>query len=193
MLFEQRFWGPIAAGDVTVTFRRWKRRQVVAGNRYRTPGGIIEVTELDVVGEGDITLADARSAGYPSVEALVADLRGTPELPLYRIRFRPVGGPDPRAELAADGALTDEDVAVLDTRLARLDAASSHGPWTAETLALIAERPGVRAGDLADLAGRERLPFKTDVRKLKNLGLTLSLEVGYRLSPRGAAYLARRA
>jgi hypothetical protein len=29
------------------------------------------------------------------------------------------------------------------------------------------------------------------VRKLKALGLTESLEVGYRLSPRGRAYLAR--
>ena len=36
--------------------------------------------------------------------------------------------------------------------------------------------------------GRERLPFKADVRKLKALGLTESLEVGYRLSPRGRAY-----
>jgi hypothetical protein len=31
--------------------------------------------------------------------------------------------------------------------------------------------------------------FKRDVRKLKELGLTESLEVGYRLSPRGAALL----
>ena len=37
--------------------------------------------------------------------------------------------------------------------------------------------------------GRERLAFKADVRKLKNLGLTLSHEVGYSLSPRGQAYL----
>jgi hypothetical protein len=36
--------------------------------------------------------------------------------------------------------------------------------------------------------GRETLPFKRDVRKLKELGLTESLEVGYRLSPRGRAY-----
>ncbi len=54
--------------------------------------------------------------------------------------------------------------------------------------------PGVRspgwrpAGEL----GRERLPFKADVRKLKRLGLTESLDVGYRLSPRGRAYLDRR-
>jgi hypothetical protein len=44
--------------------------------------------------------------------------------------------------------------------------------------------------DLA-AAGRERHPFKTDVRKHKELGLTESLEVGYRLSPRGRALLAR--
>jgi hypothetical protein len=49
----------------------------------------------------------------------------------------------------------------------------------------------VRAADLAAAAGRERHPFKTDVRKLKALGLTESLEVGYRLSPRGLALLAR--
>jgi hypothetical protein len=83
-------------------------------------------------------------------------------------------------------------VAVLDARLARLDRASSHGPWTAATLALIAARPAVRAGDLADAVGRERLAFKADVRKLKNLGLTLSLATGYQLSPRGEAYLAQR-
>lgn len=28
-----------------------------------------------------------------------------------------------------------------------------------------------------------------DVRKLKNLGLTYSLDVGYRLAPRGETYL----
>jgi hypothetical protein len=191
VLFDQRFWEPIANGEVTVTFRRWKRRQAVAGKRQRTAAGIIEVTAVDVITEADITLADARAGGFPSVEALVADLRGTPDLPLYRIRFHAAGGPDPRAELAASAALTDDEVTALDARLARLDAASSHGPWTAETLALIAERPALRAGDLADAVARERLPFKADVRKLKNLGLTLSLDVGYRLSPRGEAYLGR--
>ncbi|HJW62866.1 MAG TPA: hypothetical protein VJ849_05160, partial [Actinomycetes bacterium] len=56
---------------------------------------------------------------------------------------------------------------------------------------LIGDQPGVRAGDLAGQRGRERHPFKTDVRKLKELGLTESLEVGYRLSPRGRALLSR--
>jgi hypothetical protein len=57
-------------------------------------------------------------------------------------------------------------------------------------LAAINAEPGRRAGDLAAAAGRETLPYKLDVRKLKALGLTISLPVGYRLSPRGGAYLA---
>lgn len=193
MLFEQRFWPLIERGEVTVTFRRWKRRQALAGGRYRTAGGIIEVDELDVVTPADVTEADAAAGGYPSAAALVADLRGTPDLPIYRIRFHTVREPDPRAVLAATAELGPDDLAEIDRRLARLDAASSHGPWTAATLDVVARRPEVRAGDLADELGRERLPFKADVRKLKNLGLTESLGVGYRLSPRGEAYRRARA
>ncbi len=92
--------------------------------------------------------------------------------------------------LAATAVLSDDEVADLGRRLARLDRASSHGSWTAAVLRTIAARPGVRAADLAAGFGRETQPFKLDVRKLKNLGLTISLEVGYRLSPRGEAYLA---
>jgi hypothetical protein len=56
-------------------------------------------------------------------------------------------------------------------------------------LELIAANPERRAGELAAEMGRERLPFKADVRKLKALGLTESLPIGYRLSPRGRALL----
>jgi hypothetical protein len=34
-----------------------------------------------------------------------------------------------------------------------------------------------------------RLPFKANVRKLKALGLTISLETGYELAPRGRLIL----
>jgi hypothetical protein len=56
----------------------------------------------------------------------------------------------------------------------------------------IHENPEVRAGDLAERFGVERLDFKRDVRKLKELGLTISLEVGYRLSRRGQLTLSSR-
>jgi hypothetical protein len=189
VLFTQRFWPGIADGSITLTFRRWKRLQAVAGNRYRTPAGIIEVESVEIVDPQRIRDADARRSGFDSAAALVADLRGTADLPVYRIAFHRVEAPDPRAVLADDAVLDADAVANIDRRLDRLDAASANGPWTAAVLALIDAHPERRAGDLADMLGRERLSFKADVRKLKNLGLTTSLSVGYRLSPRGRAYV----
>ncbi len=192
MLIERRLHDGIRDGSITVMFRRWKRRQVTAGNTYRTAAGRVVVDEVTEVAPSRIRAADARAAGYPSVAAAVADLRGTPGDPVFLLRIHLADDEDPRATLAADGALSTEDVAEITRRLERLDRASNHGPWTEETLAIIQRRPAVRAGDLAAELGREMLPFKVDVRKLKNLGLTLSLAVGYRLSPRGEAYLRLR-
>ena len=72
-----------------------------------------------------------------------------------------------------------------------MDRRSSRGPWTRTHLELIGSRPGELAETLATSIGREKRPFKADVRRLKELGLTESLPVGYRLSPRGRAVLAR--
>jgi hypothetical protein len=47
----------------------------------------------------------------------------------------------------------------------------------------------VRAPDLAAAERLEVPRFKRRVRRLKELGLTISLDVGYRLSPRGRAFL----
>ena len=193
MLFEQRFWPLITDGSITVTFRRWRRSQAVSGRRYRTPGGIIEVERVDVVQASDITDRDARRSGYPGAAAVVGDLRGDESSPIYRVQFHVVDEPDPRAELAAAADLTDDDLDEIDRRLDRLDRASKHGPWTHAVLECIEARPATRAPDLAASFGRETAPFKVDVRKLKNLGLTISLERGYRLSPRGEAYLKARA
>jgi Mn-dependent DtxR family transcriptional regulator len=74
-----------------------------------------------------------------------------------------------------------------------MDAGSSVGPWTEATLRAIDERPATRAATLAESFGRDAPSFTSDVRRLKALGLTESLEVGYRLSPRGRAFLARLA
>lgn len=192
MLIEKRLWAGIQDGSITVMFRRWKRRQVTAGNTYRTAAGRIVVDEVAEIAPSRIRRADALAAGYSSVAEAVADLRGTPGDPVFLLRLHPASDEDPRSALANDADLSTEDVKAITARLARLDKASKHGPWTEETLAIIQKRPAVRAGDLADELGREMLPFKVDVRKLKNLGLTLSLEVGYRLSPRGEAYLRLR-
>ncbi len=190
MLFLKRFWEPIARGEITVTFRRWKGQQVLAGRRYRTAAGIIEVESVSLWAEDNITDTDARQAGHADVRSLLADLPVRPGLPLYRIQFHVVEDPDPRAELAARADLTPAEVVEISRRLQRLDRSSPHGPWTMPVLEMIESHPGTRAPDLAAHFGRETQPFKTDVRKLKNFGLTLSLKIGYRLSPRGEAYLS---
>ena len=100
-----------------------------------------------------------------------------------------LAGPDPRVALR-DQVPSQDEVAAIVERLRRLDRASTSGPWTSAVLQMIADRPTVRAPELAASFGRDTAPFKIDVRKLKELGLTESLRIGYRLSPRGQAVLA---
>ena len=188
MLFEPRLRSGLADGTISVAFRRWKRPQVVAGGRYRTGQGLVEATSVDLVDETSITKADARRAGYESVDDLLHGVPSREGTSLYRVGFRPVAEVDPRDQLASADDLSDADVAEITRRLERLDRASAHGPWTADVLGCIAAEPGRRAPDFAARFGREVQPFKRDVRKLKELGLTISLVVGYKLSPRGKAY-----
>lgn len=189
MRFTKPFWAGISDGRITVAFRRWNRPTVVAGRPYRTGGGRIEVRSVEVVDPDRISDADARRAGHDSASAVRAALPVDPGRPVYRVEFRRLHEPDPREVLANDAELSPDDVAEIDGRLDRFDRASTRGPWTAETLRLIADHPERRAPDLAEMVDRETKPFKIDVRKLKNLGLTTSLRIGYRLSPRGEAYL----
>jgi hypothetical protein len=190
MQFEPRLRAGLHDGSITMAFRRWRRPQVVAGRQYRTGLGMVLAETADIVTPADITLAQARDAGYPSVDALVSDLRGDASLPLYRIRFRPLDDPDPRDELAATVTITDAEATAIAARLARMDSASKRGPWTRDVLEQIARQPGVVSTVLAAELDWERADFKLHVRRLKELGLTISLDVGYRISPRGAAYLA---
>ena len=53
----------------------------------------------------------------------------------------------------------------------------------------IKENPELKAMDLSIKLDREKDWLKINVRKLKNLGLTISHEQGYTLSPRGAKFM----
>jgi hypothetical protein len=179
----------IAAGTITVVFRRWPRPRVRAGSTIRTAIGVVAVDAITRTTPRTLGDRDARRAGYGSREALLADLAKYGDGDLYRIVVRPAG-PDPRVALRRTTRLTSDAIATIERRLARMDGAGPT-PWTRSVLRRIAERPGVRAGDLATVLGMETLAFKIRVRRLKELGLTESLEVGYRLSPRGRAVLRR--
>jgi hypothetical protein len=191
VLIKRAVLDGIVRGDIELQFRRWRKPTVKTGGTLRTVVGELAVGSVDTVTAKEITAGDARRAGYASRAALLRDLASfRDDGRLYRIEVR-LAGPDPRVALREREALSDEEIAELGNRLARLDRASTHGAWTMQTLELIERCPATLAADIAASIGRGKAPFKNDVRKLKELGLTESLEVGYRLSPRGRAYLQR--
>ena len=176
-MFSAKFWSGIADGSITVAYRRQKRPTVKPGGHLRSPGGYLAIDAVEEVDEASITDADARVAGHADRDELIAALR--PDGTLYCIRFH-LGGPDPRDTLRASTDLDDLDV--LQKKLARLE-------WAVPVLRLIRDNPGVVSTELAPLVGMERAVFKQRGTRLKALGLTISLGVGYRLSPRGEAFL----
>jgi hypothetical protein len=188
MLFNRRALDGIEAGEIDLAFRRWKRPTVKAGGTLRTRAGLLGIDAVEPIAERRIDLEQARRAGFATKRELLATLR--PKGRLFRIRFHRIGD-DPRTALRERTSMSDSERAEIDARLDRMDRARVE-PWTRQVLALIADRPETLAADLAASLGMEKAPFKRDVRKLKELGLTESLPVGYRLSPRGRAYLGTR-
>ena len=188
MLFSASAWPGLADGSITVTFRTWAKPQAKVGGRYRVAGMLLEATDVRQVPAGSLTDDDAVAAGEANRAALLARL-GHPRLDtaVWRVGLRYVGIDD-RIERRAVDPLTDDDIAALRSRLERLDRGAG-GPWTRTTLQLIEKYPGVVSTALARHTGQERPDFKINVRKLKEMGLTESLQVGYQLSPRGQALL----
>lgn len=158
------------------------------GGTLKTALGVLEIKSVEAIDKRAITDALAIRAGYASRQAALDELAKYKAGQLYKIELGALA-PDPRIALRQKAELTEEEWRQIDQRLERYDRASRRGAWTRPYLRTIADRPGVRAPDLAAAAGVDTLWFKTQIRKLKELGLTESLKVGYRLSPRGRAYL----
>jgi hypothetical protein len=193
LFFKANFHEGLVSGAVTLTFRLWDRPRVKSGSMQRChPIGVLEVGEISDIAVAAITAADAARAGFANRDALLAYLaeaateKLTPVTRVYRVEVRFAGDGDMAAN-ATDAHLSAEDVTAIDHALAALDRKAA--PWTRAMLALIERHPRVVASKLAAMVGRETPPFKTDVVKLKKLGLTISFSIGYELSPRGRAYL----
>jgi hypothetical protein len=177
----------IANGSITLVLRRWDVPRARAGGTQRTMAGTIRIDDVtEYPGGYRVTAAQARAAGYPDAATAQKDLDRRPAEHTYAIAVSYLA-PDERPDLAADARLSTADVEAIAARLDRWDAATQ--PWTRQYLAMIDANEAVRAPDLADRVGMDVPRFKRRVRQLKGLGLTTSLEVGYRLSPRGRAFL----
>jgi hypothetical protein len=179
----------LAAGRITLTIRLWSRPQVKAGGRYNVGPVEIEVDDIELVPFGVLTDDDIRRTGMADREAVRARAAHAGPIAddslVYRIVLHVVGERKAREERPTDDATVAEVIAKLD----RMDARAAHGPWTRAVLRLICDRPGTVSTELAAAVDRPRPEFKTDVRKLKALGLTESLEVGYLLTPLGSTVL----
>jgi hypothetical protein len=181
----------IANGTITLVLRRWDVPRAKTGGTQRTSAGTIRVDAVaEYPGRYRVTAAQARAAGYPDAKTAQKELDRRPANHTYLIEVSYLA-PDERPELAADDQLSDADVDALNARLQRWDSAGDK-PWTRQYLEMIAANEAVRAPDLAARVGLDTPRFKRRVRQLKGLGLTISLDVGYRISPRGRAYLAIR-
>ncbi|KZS58211.1 hypothetical protein [Mycobacterium ostraviense] len=189
MLLDRATAEGIAEGRISLVLRRWDAASIKPGGTQRTVAGTIRIDDVqECAPDYQVSDQQARAAGYFDAATAQAQLDSRSASHTYLITVSFVG-PDERRALAAESVLTAADAAAIRSRLDRLDAASATGPWTGRYLRLIAENEAVRAPNLAVGEGLDVPRFKRRVRRLKELGLTISLDVGYRLSPRGRAYL----
>ncbi len=176
---------------MTRTVRAWSRPQVRLGGRYAAGATMIEVTALTEARVSELTDEDAARSGFDSLSAMRHELERSARRPLepsevvWRIDFVAVGAVEPPTP---PGEPTDDDVARVGVRLAKMDAARAR-PWTIATLAAIRDHPATVSTQLAAILGRDCPELKADIRRLKALGLTQSLETGYRILPLGEAVL----
>jgi hypothetical protein len=187
MLIKDEVLERIKSGEITVLFKRWSRPGAKTGGTQMTQGGVVAIDSVDVVSENDISDADARSAGYESASNLLEHLNYRDD-PIYRIGVH-FAGADPRIALRSSDELSDEELGGILAKLEKMDSSSKTGSWTMSYLEVIEAMPATYSGLLANYIGVEKDEFKPRVRKLKALGLTESLEVGYKLSPRGIKVL----
>ncbi len=178
----------IKAGTITLQFRRWKKPSVRKGSRIRTEMGVVEITDFSETKAENITNREAVSAGFRDVDELLNVLNSVRDGQVYKMKVR-YYSEDPRIALRQNTDISDKDLETIKIKLERLDRCNKDGPWTSRVLKIIQENPKLRAADLAVMMKREKDELKLDIRKLKNLGLTISHEVGYTISPLGEIVL----
>lgn len=184
MLLKKEILQQIKAGKITLVFRKWQRPTVKAGGTLRTAVGVLAIDSLEPISEVEITETDAKQAGYKNKAKLLEALNKWDAGSIYRIELH-YKGRDPRKVLQEDDDLSQEELTDIHQKLDGIDSRSHSEPWTYSVLMGIKEHPGLKAGDLCKKLDVTKGWLKRNVRKLKELGLTISLSPGYKLSPRG--------
>lgn len=178
MIFRKEFLAKIKKGEVTQAFRQWKKLSIKEGGTLKTSVGVLSFKSIKAISPDRITSLDAKKAGFENLEALKNDLSG--EGTIYRITFSLIG-PDPRLKLREKKALSKFEIEELKKKL--------NISWVLPVMDFLESHPGEPSIVMAEELGLDQMKLKLNVRKLKNLGLTISLGTGYKLSPRGKIVL----
>jgi hypothetical protein len=70
MEFSKELREDVLSGEITVSFRLWRRPKVSHGRRYPVGRGWIEIDSIELVPFSSIDQDDVRRAGEPDLEAL---------------------------------------------------------------------------------------------------------------------------
>ncbi|NNF22819.1 MAG: hypothetical protein HKN67_12815 [Saprospiraceae bacterium] len=179
----------IKNGEIYVLFRKWKTPRVKSGSVIHSPVGQLKIIDIKCIGENEITRSLIADSGLELSEIL-NEIKDVNDKTLYLVRLE-YHGEDPRISLRNQTNLSKEEIGLIISKLENLDKRSSKGPWTKHVLDVIQSNPKQKAALLADLLKVDKKWFKTNVRKLKNLGLTISHGTGYSLSPRGKVLIKK--
>lgn len=188
MLFKETHLNGIKSGKINLAFRKWQKASVKEGSLLHTSIGLVAISKLETVSENDITDQDALKAGFTDKKQLLKSLTNTATGMIFKISVR-YHSPDPRIKLREQTELSEQQFTNLKKKLERLDNHSKQGPWTEKILLTLKDNPNLHAIGIAKLTGFEKEWLKLNIRKLKNLGLTISHTVGYELSPKGNVLL----
>ncbi|TYR32212.1 hypothetical protein FXV77_19630 [Sphingobacterium phlebotomi] len=190
MLFKGIHLQGIRSGEITMAFRKWQKVSVNTGSLLHTSVGLLEIGKVEAIKENDITDKDAIRAGFTDKRQLLKSFPHNSTGTIFKIAVR-YHSADPRIKLREQTELSEQQFKDLKGQLKRLDRYSKQGDWTEKILMTIKDNPNLHAIGIAKLTGFEKEWLKLNIRKLKNLGLTISHNVGYELSPLGNEYLTK--
>jgi hypothetical protein len=97
--FSRDLRAGVLSGDISVTFRLWRKPQVKVGGRYRVGPGQIEVDSIELIPFAALDETDLRDSGEADLESLrhraahAGPIHG--ETLLYRIEFHVVSDAEP--------------------------------------------------------------------------------------------------
>lgn len=191
MLFKEIHLNGIKSGKITLAFRKWQKASVKEGSLLHTSIGLVEIRKIKTVDETDITDKDALHTGFANKKQLLQSFTHNSTGTIFKISVC-YHSADPRIKLREQTELSEQQFTDLKKKLERLDNHSKQGYWTEKILLTIKDNPNLHAIDIAKLTGFEKEWLKLNIRKLKNLGLTISHTLGYELSPLGKTFVQRR-